>query len=46
MEIFNFKNTECKKQFYEVTENTIKLSECFGNPEDPFLKQSNKFLKV
>ena len=44
-EIFNFKNTECQQKFYEVTQNTHKLSSCFG-PGGNFLDQSSKFFKT
>jgi hypothetical protein len=44
-EIFNFKNTECQQKFYEVTQNTHKLSSCF-RPGENFLDQSSKFFKT
>ena len=42
-EIFNFKNSECQTKFFEVTENTTKLSSCFQST-DGFEKQTKCFL--
>ena len=42
-EIFNFKNTECQKSFFEVTDNSNKLSSCFQK-DLSFEIQSKKFL--
>ena len=44
-EIFNFKNSECQKSFYEVTNNTTKLSSCFNKNNNNFLKQADNFMK-
>ena len=44
-EIFNFRNPDCQQKFFEVTENTTKLSSCF-NPVGDFLKQTTKFYKT
>ena len=44
-EIFNFKNPECQQKFFEVTENTTKLSACFNNSQN-FHDQSSKFFNT
>ena len=45
-EIFNFKNLECQKTFFEVTNNSTKLSQCFVKDGNNFEKQSSQFFKV
>ena len=44
--MFNFKNPECQKMFFEVTSKTDKLSKCFKVSEESFEKQSKRFFKV
>ena len=44
-EIFNYKNEECQRKFFEVTNNTSKLSSCFKLNTD-FSKQSKCFFKT
>ena len=44
--MFNFKNVDCQKTFFNVTENTTKLSSCFQSKEEIFLNHSDNFLKV
>ena len=44
-EIFDFKNESSQKDFFEVTDNTKKLSACFQSGSE-FSKQSNKFIKT
>ena len=44
-EIFNFRNEGCQKKFFEVTDNTNKLSSCFQS-EFNFEKQSSNFFKT
>ena len=35
-EVFNFKNIECQKKFFDVTDNTTKLSACFNQNGNSF----------
>ena len=44
-EIFNFKNEDCQRKFFEVTNNTKKLSSSF-DPACDFKKQSKQFFKT
>ena len=44
LEISNFKDQEGHKKFYEITENSIKLSSVFNN-KDHIEVQSKRFLK-
>ena len=43
--MFNFKNKECQKNFFDVTESTRNLSKCFQSKED-FKNQSKSFFKT
>ena len=43
-QLFNFKNQECQETFFNLTENTTSLSDCFHN-EDNIEQQSTKWLK-
>ena len=43
-EIFNFKNKECQRMFFDVTDNSTKLSSCFQSTKD-FQGQSKSFFK-
>ena len=45
-EVFNFKNQECRKKFFEVSNNTNKFSLCFEENEGDFPKQANKFFRT
>jgi hypothetical protein len=45
-EVFNFKNQEFRKKFFEVSNNTNKFSLCFEEDEGDFPKQANKFFKT
>ena len=42
---YNFRNEVCQKKFFEVTDNTNKLSSCFQS-EFNFEKQSSNFFKT
>ena len=44
-EIFNFKNQQCQKMFFEVSDATNKLTSCFQSAEG-FQKQSKVFFKT
>ena len=44
-EIFNFKNGECQRSFFDVTDNTTKLSSCFQRGNN-FENQSKHFMKT
>ena len=44
-EIFNFKNQECQQKFFDVTNNTNKLSSCFEGTQN-FSQQSKLFQKT
>ena len=44
-EIFNFKNTECQQKFFEVTDNSSKLSSCFSQCGN-FIENTSKFVKI
>ena len=46
MEIFNFKDAECQQKFFQVTENTTKLSSSFENDDENFMKQCSRFFKT
>ena len=43
-EIFNFKNKECQEKFLDITNNTLKLSNCFYNDE-PVREQGKRWFK-
>lgn len=45
-ELFNFKNEECQKAFFNLTSETTKLSECFQDDDQPFEKQARKWEKT
>ena len=44
-ELFNFKNREGQKKFYEITNNSKKLSACFNDKNKSFSKQAGDFWK-
>ena len=43
-EIFNFKNNDCQQTFFDLTENSTTLSQCFIN-DDNIQDQSNRWIK-
>ena len=45
-EVFNFKNSECRQNFFEVTSNTNRFTACFEGGNENFAKQSKKFFKT
>ena len=43
-EIFNFKNIECQDKFFDITNNTLKLTNCF-NTDEPVREQGKRWFK-